>query len=162
MIKDASSSDIQQLTNGIPFSSDFQLKSSTARIIFQFRQLSDQSFQVEQLQILQPSAVLILIPKEQSLQNKIASFLKNNLKMIKQLKQTPIVAVMSDKGFEISNSLMKQTTEAHITTELNQGIVQAVGELLIQQRIAFRTEFLEHLGEDYSVSFQDNKGCTGM
>lgn len=94
---------------------------------------------------------MLVIPMEDSLQAKIASMIKSNIKILRQLKSLPIVALLTEKGFAISNSLMKQLTNAHITTELNSNVVENIGTQLIKQRIQYRTCFLQHVGEDYAL-----------
>lgn len=94
---------------------------------------------------------MLLIPMEDSLQAKIASLIKSNIKVLRSLRGLPIVALLTEKGFAISNSLMKQLANAHITTELNSGVVQSIGAQLIKQRIQYRARFLQHLGEDYAL-----------
>lgn len=104
---------------------------------------------------------MLLIPMEDSLQQKMASMIKSNIKVLRQLKGLPIVALLTEKGFAISNQLMKQLTNAHITTELNSNVVENIGTQLVKQRVQYRARFLQHIGEDYALD--EEKGiCTSQ
>ena len=143
--------EIDQLVQGVPFSESIQLGRDTGKITYEYLALNENTFQIQQLQQLAPSVIMLVIPMEDSLQAKIASMIKSNIKILRQLKSLPIVALLTEKGFAISNSLMKQLTNAHITTELNSNVVENIGAQLIRQRIQYRACFLQHVGEDYAL-----------